>query len=267
MLTRQMRARSVLDLPMLPLVLAFSLGAAWAVPESAGAADPTPTAEPAMITLHVPAGAIVQFDGVETRPEGITRRFETPPLTPGRKYFYDVSVSWTESRTYGPEIVVRKRHVSFKSGERITLNFGPSALQADGGGLLEDPAAPDPSGTAYNENTLNWPVYPRLPASQSSSPTGQSMQAGIRILVPADAEVFFSGEPTTQKGTERLFTTPALQAGKKFHYDVLARWKENGKTVERKRRVDVSGGTTVRVDLRTPLPDNRTKGSERRDSK
>jgi uncharacterized protein (TIGR03000 family) len=248
---------------MLPLVLALSLGAAWAAPQSAGAAEPAPAAEPAVFTLSVPAGAIVQFDGVETRPEGITRRFETPPLTPGRKYFYDVSVSWTD----GGQTVVRKRHVSFKAGERITLNFGPSVLQGDAGGLLEDPAAPDPSGTAYNENPLNWPVYPRLPGSQPSSPAGLPTQAGIRVLVPADAEVFFDGEPTTQKGTERLFTTPALQAGKKYHYDVLARWQDNGKSVERTRRVDVSGGATVRVDLRTPVPDNRAQGSERKESK
>jgi uncharacterized protein (TIGR03000 family) len=263
MFTRQMRARSVLNLFQLPLVLALSLGAAWAAPESADAADPAAAAEPAVITVHVPAGAIVQFDGVETRHEGITRRFETPPLTPGRSYSYDVSVSWTD----GGQTVVRQRRVSFWAGERITLNFGPSVLRGDAGGLLEDPAAPNPSGTAYNQNPLNWPVYPRLPGSQPASPAGLPAQAGIRVLVPADAEVNFDGEPTTQKGTERLFTTPVLQAGKKYHYDILARWKENGKTVDRTRRVEVSAGTTVQVDLRPPLPENKAKGSERRDSR
>jgi uncharacterized protein (TIGR03000 family) len=193
----------------------------------------------------VPAGAIVRFDGVRTQQAGLTRRFETPPLTPGREYTYDLSVSWID----GGRAVERQRKVSFKSGDRVTLSFGPSVLLGGAAGLLQDPAAPDPSGTAYNENPLNWPVYPRLPGSQ---PAGLPAQAGIRVLVPADAEVFFDGEPTTQKGTQRLFLTPALQAGKKYHYDVLARWKENGKAVERAHKVEVSGGATVRVDFRTP---------------
>ena len=258
MLTRPTRARSVLDLPMLPLVLALSLGAAWAVPESAGAADPPPAAEPAVITVRVPAGAIVQFDGVETRHQGITRRFETPPLAPGRKYSYDVSVTWTD----GGQTFASQRHVTFRAGERVTLNFGPAVLVGDGGGLMEDPAAPNPSGTAYNENPLNWPVYPGMPGSGTGRPANLAAQAGIRVLVPADAEIFFDGERTTQKGSERLFITPPLQAGKKHHYDLLARWKEDGKTVEQKRRLEVSGGTTVRVDLRTPLPKGKTKPGE-----
>jgi uncharacterized protein (TIGR03000 family) len=224
-------------------------------PAALNAADPAPGAQPAVITLRVPAGALVQFDGVDTRHEGITRRFETPPLAPGREYSYDLSVSWTD----GGQTVVRQRRVSFKAGERVSLTFGPSVLLGGASGLLVDPAAPNPSGTAYNENPLNWPLYRRLPDSQLSSTTGQPGQAGIRILVPADAEVFFDGEPTTQKGSERLFITPPLRAGKKYNYDVLARWKDKGKTVEQTRKVEVTGGTNVRIDFRTPLPDTKAK--------
>jgi uncharacterized protein (TIGR03000 family) len=101
-----------------------------------------------------------------------------------------------------------------------------------------------------------------MPGSGTGRPANLVAQAGIRVLVPADAEIFFDGERTTQKGTERLFITPPLQAGKKYHYDLLARWKEDGKTVEQKRQVEVSGGTTVRVDLRAPLPKNKTKPGE-----
>jgi uncharacterized protein (TIGR03000 family) len=249
------------------LLLATPLGVARAAPNSA---DPSADAKPAVITLRVPAGALVQFDGVQTEQSGITRHFETPPLTPGRKYSYDMSVSWTD----GGQTVVRKRRVSFQAGEHITLSFGPSFLLGGAGDsrtndLLTDPAAPDPSGTAYEQNPLNWPTYPldlRQLGSGSSSPTAVAAHAGIRILVPADAEVFIDGEPTTQKGSERLFMSPPLQAGKKYHYDILARWKDNGKPVERTRKVVVSGGVTVRVDLRTPLPDKKAKGSPKKPS-
>ena len=57
-------------------------------------------------------------------------------------------------------------------------------------------------------------------------------KADITIVVPPDAEVFFDGAATMQKGADRLFTTPPLPVGRKFYYDVLARWKGGDKTVE-----------------------------------
>jgi uncharacterized protein (TIGR03000 family) len=240
-------ARSALRLGAAPLLLAACLGAAPA------------DAEPAVLTLHVPAGSIVRFDGVETEQDGLTRRFETPPLVPGRTYSYDVSVSWIGAAG----AVVRQRRVVIRAGEHVTLNFGPSVLLGGGGeDLLTDPAAPDPSGTAYYEDPLNWPVYPLRPPSPPAAPAGRPAQARIRVLVPADAEVLFDAEPTTQKGTERDFLTPPLAAGKKYHYDLVARWKENGETIEHTHRVEVSGGTTVRVDFRTPVPERRAKRSK-----
>ena len=80
--------------------------------------------------------------------------------------------------------------------------------------------------------------------------------AQITVLVPAGAEVFFDGEPTKQKGAERIFETPALATGKKFHYDIKARWQHDGKPVEQTRKVEVSSGARVRVDFltKTPVP-------------
>jgi uncharacterized protein (TIGR03000 family) len=73
--------------------------------------------------------------------------------------------------------------------------------------------------------------------------------ATIVVVVPADAVITFDGHATTQKGTERQYLTPPLKVGKKFHYDVVARWTANGKPVEKTRKVDVTGGATVRVDF------------------
>jgi DNA sulfur modification protein DndE len=74
-------------------------------------------------------------------------------------------------------------------------------------------------------------------------------KAEITVLVPANAEVFFDGEPTTQRGVERLYLSPPLEVGRKYSYEVLARWQENGKPVEQTRKVEVSGGARVRVDF------------------
>jgi len=79
--------------------------------------------------------------------------------------------------------------------------------------------------------------------------------ASITVVVPADAQILFDGSPTTQKGTERQYVTPPLQVGKKYHYQIVARWTDNGKPVEHKRKVAVTGGSTAHVDfLSVPAP-------------
>ncbi len=77
-------------------------------------------------------------------------------------------------------------------------------------------------------------------------------KAHLWLRVPADAEVWFDGDKTRQTGTLRHYYTPPLTPGKQFSYQVLARWTEDGKTVERKQRVEVRAGETVRVDLIPP---------------
>ena len=86
-------------------------------------------------------------------------------------------------------------------------------------------------------------------AARPADPAEVQATVQITVLAPADAEVFFDGEPTVQKGAERHFVSPPLPFGEKYHYDVLARWKEGDRTVEQTRRVVVTGGAAVRVDF------------------
>ena len=90
-----------------------------------------------------------------------------------------------------------------------------------------------------------------LAAAHAQPPTRPPAQAraNIVVLVPADAEVFFDGDPTTQKGAERLFLSPPLEVGKEYHYTVRARWTQDGKKVEQTRKFAVRGGGRVRVDF------------------
>jgi len=73
--------------------------------------------------------------------------------------------------------------------------------------------------------------------------------AAITVLVPdANAQVWFDDAPTTQRGTERIFHTPALQqAGT---YTIKARWNENGRAIDQTRTVQVQPGQPVTVDFR-----------------
>jgi uncharacterized protein (TIGR03000 family) len=85
--------------------------------------------------------------------------------------------------------------------------------------------------------------------ARQTTPAAQPVKAEIIVVVPADAKLFFDGDATTQTGTERQFVTPPLKPGITFHYNLVARWKVDGKVVEQKRTVDVASGGRVRVNF------------------
>jgi uncharacterized protein (TIGR03000 family) len=76
----------------------------------------------------------------------------------------------------------------------------------------------------------------------------------LRVQVPAEAEVWVSGQPTSQRGTQRQFVTPALVEGQTFSYDIRARWKQGGKEMERMQSVTVHSGDRVTVDFLRAAP-------------
>jgi uncharacterized protein (TIGR03000 family) len=100
------------------------------------------------------------------------------------------------------------------------------------------------------------------PLLQPAGAADASAKVEITVLVPADAEVFFDGEPTKQKGTERHFETPPLPVGVQYHYMVMARWKSGDKPIEFTRRVDVTAGAAVRVDFLAAPPPPTEKRAE-----
>jgi uncharacterized protein (TIGR03000 family) len=76
-----------------------------------------------------------------------------------------------------------------------------------------------------------------------------AMAVLFRVRVPADAEVWFSGQQTVQRGSQRRFVTPPLEDGQVWKYEVRARWKQDGKDVEQTRRIAVHAGDRVTVDF------------------
>jgi len=102
---------------------------------------------------------------------------------------------------------------------------------------LKSPEAPKPIETVRPE--------------PSPAPDGQG-KAHLEITVPDDAEVWFDGYKSTQSGTVRKFSTPPLQAGEPYGYDVRVRWTMNGALVEETRTVVVRAGERTRVDFTAP---------------
>ena len=75
------------------------------------------------VTVRVPAGAEVWFDGTKTRQTGAVREFESPELMRGREYTYEVRARWTQD---GKE-VSRTRSIEVAAGARKTVDFTKSA--------------------------------------------------------------------------------------------------------------------------------------------
>jgi uncharacterized protein (TIGR03000 family) len=89
------------------------------------------------------------------------------------------------------------------------------------------------------------------PADPSTGAPGDT-KAHVRVLVPANAEIWFDGDKTSQTGSVREFVSPPLTPATDFAYEIRARWLENGKVVDQTRTVTVRGGALTVVDFTQP---------------
>ena len=84
---------------------------------------PPPPAQPraAAVTLEVrlPTDAVLEIEGVRTRPTGEVRRFVSPPLEVGKRYTYTLKATWRE----GPKQVVRERAVPVVAGQEVVVDL------------------------------------------------------------------------------------------------------------------------------------------------
>jgi uncharacterized protein (TIGR03000 family) len=80
--------------------------------------------------LEVPAGARVTFDGTPTTSTGSVREYQSPPLTPGTRYTYELRASWNEN---GREMT-QAQEVEVRAGAHVNVHFPAQPTKA--------PAAP-----------------------------------------------------------------------------------------------------------------------------
>jgi uncharacterized protein (TIGR03000 family) len=76
--------------------------------------------------------------------------------------------------------------------------------------------------------------------------------AHILLRVPGNAQVFFEGQPTTERGSVRAYVSPPLEPNKEYTYDVRAQWTQNGQQRNETRHVRVRAGARVQVDFMRP---------------
>jgi len=72
----------------------------------------------------------------------------------------------------------------------------------------------------------------------------------VEVQVPADAEVWFDNFKTQQTGTDRFFVSAPVEPNYNYTYDIKARWTDNGRPIERTKKVSGQPGQQLRVDFR-----------------
>lgn len=103
----------------------------------------------------------------------------------------------------------------------------------------------------YDGRWTRWRYWPypedeRVPAHHAKVPPGC---ACVEVHVPEDAEVWFEGRRSAQTTSKRIFLSPPLPAGRRFVYEVRARWTEAGTRREQIRQVIVEPDSRVTVSF------------------
>lgn len=112
------------------------------------------------------------------------------------------------------------------------------------------------NSSPYYEYSSAYGVSPMdygMTAAQSQiPPPPKDDMAHILVVVPENAELWFNGTQTKQSGPMREFISPKLTVGKRYAYDIKARWQENGKTVEQTRTAHVQANNWQAIDFTKP---------------
>jgi uncharacterized protein (TIGR03000 family) len=91
---------------------------------------------------------------------------------------------------------------------------------------------------------------PIAPPAAGAATDASVLILSVKLPQPA-AELLVDGAKTLQTGTDRVFESPPLEAGKQYKYELTARWIEGGQPREVKRAVVGTAGEVVRVDFTT----------------
>ncbi|HEY2910084.1 MAG TPA: TIGR03000 domain-containing protein [Gemmataceae bacterium] len=112
-------------------------------------------------------------------------------------------------------------------------------------------ASPRPFPPSVNPWPI--PIETLAPVVQEPPPLAERSCLYLSLKVPQPtAEIIVGGIKTLQTGTDRLYESPPLEAGKEYAYEITARWVEGGATIERKKRAVGKPGEVIRLDLSAP---------------
>jgi uncharacterized protein (TIGR03000 family) len=107
------------------------------------------------------------------------------------------------------------------------------------------------AGMGYAPVSGGHPIASSTPTAPPTAAREESTRARLIIELPADAKLFVDGQEIKNVSTRKTFSTPALQAGSEYYYEVRAEVMRDGEPVKETRRVIVTAGKEVREDFRS----------------
>src|SRR5262245_19398585 len=89
-------------------------------------------------------------------------------------------------------------------------------------------------------------VPPPAPAKPGASPKDDGKGARLIIDVPAQAKLYIDGQLSKSIAEQRQFSTPPLQSGQTYFYDLAVEVMKDGKPVTEEKRIVVRAGDEIR---------------------
>jgi uncharacterized protein (TIGR03000 family) len=96
-------------------------------------------------------------------------------------------------------------------------------------------------------SSISYPGDSRL--GETVTPVSNDRQARLLIDLPADAKLYVDGQLTTSTNANRVFTTPALQSGLTYYYDLKAEVTRDGLTHAESKRIIVRSGDSIHTSF------------------
>ena len=81
------------------------------------------------------------------------------------------------------------------------------------------------------------------------------IRLNVKLADPS-ADVWIEKTAMKQQGTERVYDSPPLQKDGTYKYELLARWKDNGRERAESRTVTAKPGQTISVDFTIPADES-----------
>ena len=125
--------------PSLPRRVLLTVALALVTVSTAWSQATEKTQSQATFKVRVYPDAVVTVDDAETKQQGASRSFYSPPLEPGKTYYYTFVAKWMPN-TY--ETFTVKRKVTFKAGENVEVDL--RKMDAKKGDNLEIIYVPTP---------------------------------------------------------------------------------------------------------------------------
>jgi uncharacterized protein (TIGR03000 family) len=111
------------------------------------------------------------------------------------------------------------------------------------------PSTPSPAGVISAPVTAAARPAEDDDYAYGSAEESASHTARIQVRVPANAEVWFDGNKTSQTGNLRPFLTTELKPGMDYAYEIRVRWTEKGQSREQTRKVTFRSGDRLTLNM------------------